>query len=245
MITPVLECWQCATGPSQVALVVKNLPADAGDAGSIPGSGRSPGGGHGNRLQDSCLENLMGRGAWQDTVHGVAKSRTWLKWLSTAQLNVLLSKAMVSNNAASPFPIGTKILIKLGQSFLLKKKIQTYFTNGAEWQFTSSLRVKGGTVSLHNKIIHTGWCKWQKFIFYTLEFGSPISKCWHFWFLLKPFFLACRWLPSDHVLFWPFACRLISGVFSSFYKDISQIVLGPAHMISVTLNYLFNVRISK
>ena len=52
--------------------VVKNLPANAGDAGSIPGSGRSSGGGHGNPLQYSCLENPMDRGAWQ-AVHGVAK----------------------------------------------------------------------------------------------------------------------------------------------------------------------------
>ena len=52
--------------------VVKNLPANAGDAGSIPGSGRSSGGGHGNALQYSCLENPMDRGAWQ-AVHGVAK----------------------------------------------------------------------------------------------------------------------------------------------------------------------------
>ena len=66
---------------SQVALVVKNPPANAGDvkdAGSIPGSGRSPGGGHGNPLQYSCLENPMDRGAWQATVHGVAESWTRL-----------------------------------------------------------------------------------------------------------------------------------------------------------------------
>ena len=62
-------------------LVVKNLPADAGDrhSGSIPGSGRSPGGGHGSPLQYSCLENPMDRGAWRATVHGVAKSQTRLK----------------------------------------------------------------------------------------------------------------------------------------------------------------------
>ena len=56
---------------SQVVLVVKNLPAnavDAGDMGSIPGLGRSPGGGKGNRFQYSCLENPMDREAWQDTV---------------------------------------------------------------------------------------------------------------------------------------------------------------------------------
>ena len=52
---------------SQVALVVKNPPANAGDVrdtGSVPGSGRYPGGGHGNPLQYSCLENSMDRGAW-------------------------------------------------------------------------------------------------------------------------------------------------------------------------------------
>ena len=58
----------------QVALVVKNLPASAGDAGSIPGSGRSPGGGNGNPLQYSCLENSVDRGDWQASVQGVAKS---------------------------------------------------------------------------------------------------------------------------------------------------------------------------
>ena len=63
----------------QVALVVKNLPANAGDTqdlGLIPGLGRSPGGGHGNPLQYPCLENPMDRGAWQAMVHRVAKSRT-------------------------------------------------------------------------------------------------------------------------------------------------------------------------
>ena len=63
---------------SQVALAVENLPANAGDrdAGSIPGSGRCPGGGHGNPLQYSCLENPVDRGAWRATVHRIPKSRT-------------------------------------------------------------------------------------------------------------------------------------------------------------------------
>ena len=55
-------------------LVVKNPPASEVNAGSILGSGRSRGGGHGNPLQYSCLENPMGRGAWWATPHGVAKS---------------------------------------------------------------------------------------------------------------------------------------------------------------------------
>ena len=56
---------------SQIALVVKNLLANAGDAGLSPGLGRSPGGGHGNPLEYSCLENRMDKGAWQATVHRV------------------------------------------------------------------------------------------------------------------------------------------------------------------------------
>ena len=71
---------------SQVALVVKNPPANAGDRrdkGSIPGSGRSPGEGHGNPLQYSFLENPVDRGAWRATIHRVVKSGTRLKQLST------------------------------------------------------------------------------------------------------------------------------------------------------------------
>ena len=66
--------------------MVKNPPAnarDARDVGSIPGSGRSPGGENGNPFQYSCLENPMDRGAWQATVHRTAKSWTQLKRLTT------------------------------------------------------------------------------------------------------------------------------------------------------------------
>ena len=62
--------------------MVKNPPTNAGDIrdmGSVPGLGRSPGGGHRNPLQYSCLENPMDRGAWRATVHGVAKNQTQLK----------------------------------------------------------------------------------------------------------------------------------------------------------------------
>ena len=65
------------TVASQVGLVVKRLYASVGDirnVGSIPGSGRSLGGGNSNPLQRSCLENPMDREAWQATVHGVAKN---------------------------------------------------------------------------------------------------------------------------------------------------------------------------
>ena len=62
--------------------MVKNLLLNTGDAGSIPGSGRFPGGGNGKPLQYSCLEDPMDKGAWKATVHGVAKSRIRLKRLS-------------------------------------------------------------------------------------------------------------------------------------------------------------------
>ena len=55
--------------------VVKNLPVNAGDTGSIPGSGRSSGGGNSSPLQYSCLGNPIDREAWWATVHGVTKSR--------------------------------------------------------------------------------------------------------------------------------------------------------------------------
>ena len=68
-------------GASQVALVVKNPPSNTGDlrdASWIPGLGKTPGGGHGNPLQYSCLQNPMDRGAWRATTHGVTKSQTGL-----------------------------------------------------------------------------------------------------------------------------------------------------------------------
>ena len=69
--------------------VIKNLPANAGDVGSIPGSGRSPRGGCDSTLQYSCLENSMHRGAWWATVHGVTKSQTWLSRLSPHALQTI------------------------------------------------------------------------------------------------------------------------------------------------------------
>ena len=60
------------------AQMAKNPPANAGDAGSTPGSGRPPGKGHDNRLQYSCLENSTHRGAWWATVHGVADNQARL-----------------------------------------------------------------------------------------------------------------------------------------------------------------------
>ena len=71
--------YLCVCMTSQVALMVKNLPANAGDirdVGSIPGLGRYPGEGHGILLWYSCLQNPRNRGAWWTTVHKIAQSQT-------------------------------------------------------------------------------------------------------------------------------------------------------------------------
>ena len=73
-----IDNQQAATaehGASLVAQMVKNPPANAGDVGLMAGSGRSPGEGNGSSLQHSCLGNPMDRGAWQVTVHWVARVR--------------------------------------------------------------------------------------------------------------------------------------------------------------------------
>ena len=70
----------------------KKMPARAGDMrrGFDPGSGRSSGGGNGNPLQCSCLENPMDRGAWRAAVHGVAENQTWLKQLGTCLVKLIV-----------------------------------------------------------------------------------------------------------------------------------------------------------
>ena len=81
--------------------MVKKSPANAEDkkdSGLIPGSGRSPGGEHGNPFQYSCLDNSMDRGAWWATVHGVAKSWTGLNRLSMHTC-ILLKKANIQPHA--------------------------------------------------------------------------------------------------------------------------------------------------
>ena len=86
-----------------LALVVKNPPANAGDVrdmGSIPGLGRSLGEGHGNRLQDSCLENVMDREARWAIIHGVTKSQTRFSDLTQHSINLGSSRPYKTFNCA-------------------------------------------------------------------------------------------------------------------------------------------------
>ena len=89
-----VPCTQWIRSTSNITLLYRGFPGDASGKElacqckrhKSPAPGRSPGGRHGNPLHCPCLENPMDRGAWQGTVHGVAKSRTQLKWLSTHAL---------------------------------------------------------------------------------------------------------------------------------------------------------------
>ena len=89
---------------SQVAVVVKNMPAngDMRDVGLIPGWGRSHGEGNGNPLQYSCLENPIDRGVWRGTVHRVAQSQIQLKQLS---MHLKPTESETTDVGPSPFQV--------------------------------------------------------------------------------------------------------------------------------------------
>ena len=127
---------------SQAALVVKNLPTSAGDVrdvGLIPGSGRSPGGGHGDPLQYLCLENPMDRGAWRAAVLRVAKSQT--QWRDLAGLPwtifVLFSySTLVCNFKCYSFKVKPQLL----SLSLRQLHFSLYFLARKSWK-------EGGSVS--------------------------------------------------------------------------------------------------
>jgi len=89
---------------------------DIRDEGSIPGSKRSPGGGHGNSLQYSCLENPMDRGAWQVTVHRVARSQMRLKQLQ-------FSRSVKSDSFATPWTAARQASLSITNSRSLLRLI--------------------------------------------------------------------------------------------------------------------------
>ena len=137
---------------AQVALTVKNPPANAGDlrdASSIPGLGRSSGEGNGNPLQYPCLENSMDRGAWWTTVHGFAKNWTRFKWFSTHMyIYIYMNVCVYIAENTQSFYVKTVLLGKGGKTWLpefkifLKYKYSEMFKQNHLWQvniFTQNL----------------------------------------------------------------------------------------------------------
>ena len=116
---------------SQMALVVKNPPANAGnirDTGSIPGLGQDPGEGQGNSLQYSCLENPRDRGAWWATVHRVAISQTRLKWLSTyAQKHTRTAYSTADVSVISLQSCENKKVVYFGRKLCFNQKFMILF----------------------------------------------------------------------------------------------------------------------
>ena len=103
--------------------VVKNLCANAGDLGSVTGSGRSPGEGNGNPLQHPCLGDPMDRGAWRATGHGVTKSQTRLSDQTTAKYS---STLLFCSLGCEIIFRDLHVLQKITFSFMMSK-IQVYF----------------------------------------------------------------------------------------------------------------------
>ena len=132
---------------SQVALVVKNLPTNAGGirgTGSIPGSGRSPGEENGNPLQYSCLENPVDRGAWQAAVHGVTKSWTQLKQLTLTHTHTHTHTQMVFRVKLLDFWLDTEVKVVVDYLWII---IQYDFGNACS-KFLSRYRYRFRTLSL-------------------------------------------------------------------------------------------------
>ena len=101
--------------------VVKNPPANAGDVGSIPRSGRSPGEGNGDPLRCSCLENPIGRGARRATVHGVAKSRTrWSDRNNDSRIFFSLHLSVDTHVAFLSWLLSVALLWTLGYMYLFE-----------------------------------------------------------------------------------------------------------------------------
>ena len=134
---------------AQVALVVKNPPASSGEVremGSIPGSGRFPGEGNGNPFQLSLLENPMGGGAWQVTVHKVAKSWIWLKWLSTHTTHMnkwfvqgcVIAKMWLQEQSSISSKERAPNILVLRCNLAPKTNLRTWISSASETKFTEN-----------------------------------------------------------------------------------------------------------
>ena len=146
-----------------MTLVVENPPASAGDMrrGFHPCTGRCPGGGHGNLIQYSCLENPMGRGAWQARVHRVSHSQTQLKWhhahTQTDKETEAQRKGLLSSHTTRKYSWGNATLIFLcvNLSYLLILNSNVFFLKCCNLPTLDTFSLNLSTAYLSKALIST------------------------------------------------------------------------------------------
>ena len=159
----------------QDIIVLLCLPMqETKDAGSIPGSGRSPGEGNDNPLHYACLENPMDRGTWRTTVHGVVKSRTWLKWL---RMHVIQPKITLALSA----------VICWSHSSLLWLSQQSYHSLYSLWEINKSIWMFSCDLLSHiSPVMHFAFIPTT---LYSVKIWLVVLTCWNiFWILSASIF---------------------------------------------------------
>ena len=163
-----------------MTLVVKNPPANSGDARdvvSIPDGGRSPGEGNGNPLQYSCLENPMDRGDWWAIVHGISKSQTWLRCLNIALKGKESVWGEMEARKSLVWLENTHCLVALGPAANDRNCIE----QGGCCQV-------GGCLEVFAKF---GYCSIEKRVFLISVHDTvqlPITGVWTFGIIFAPYF---------------------------------------------------------
>ena len=136
----------------------KASACNAGDPGSIPGSGRFPGGGHGNPLQYSCLKNPMDRGTWWATVHGVSKSWAWLSNFTSLHFTNIRKNIFKELNFSDLFNWSSYRKVTATNEWNYKVDTKKCFhKRTAFWVWLISLQ------------IHLSCCKWQHFLLFMTQ----------------------------------------------------------------------------
>ena len=151
----------------------KKSTCNAGDMGLIPALGRSPGGGHGNPLQYSCLENSMDRGAWQDAIHSAEKNRTRLSYWTTTYWKYSKNTYWIRVYFPISFSIWeSKVKVKVAQSCpTLCDPMDYTVSPGQNTGVDSLLQGIFPTQELNRGLLHCGQ------IFYQLSYkGSPYLR---------------------------------------------------------------------
>ena len=194
----------------------KASACNAGDLGSVLGSGRSPGEGNGNPLQYSCLENPMDGGAWWATVHGVTKSRTWLSDFTFTYISNTGFSCIFSRNPKFPkSSVHTYLFQRTFQVFVLPSSqgwiLNRWFTLNSiifshiSWQMCSHTLLSQNTVISGRNTPHTGMGEEDKrkinltLFLFTFLTSLFLFSLYYIYFQKSKFFLVSVWSNVPHV----------------------------------------------